>query len=79
MMNLGDKCYCCNGDLNDDDMCRLCGARRQINLSTGNIIWVRRGKLVAAFDDELEAYIAMAQAWEIPMDQWPEKYRLGGK
>jgi hypothetical protein len=79
MTNIGDKCYCCDGDLNEDDMCRLCGAARKINKSTGNVIWVRRGRLVAAFDDEREAYIVMAKRNGIPEDRWPEKYRLEGE
>ena len=78
MTHPGNKCYCCGGDLNAEDMCRLCGATRQINLSTGNIIWVRRGKLVAAFDDERDAYIAMAEREGIPVERWPEKFRPGG-
>lgn len=88
----GNECYCCGGELitggdgrpdelRDDNTatCRLCGAVRQINQSTGNIIWVRQGRLVAAFDDERESYIAMAERNNIPVDRWPEKYRPGGK
>jgi hypothetical protein len=48
---------------------------RQINLSTGNIIWVRNGKVVAAFDDEKEAYRASAKRNGIPMERWPDKYK----
>lgn len=75
MTGIGDQCYCCGGPLNDESMCRHCGAQRQINKSTGNVIWVRRGKLVAAFDDEREAYRAMAKANGIPYEKWIEKYK----
>lgn len=78
-MSKGDKCYPCGGDMEGRSTCRLCGAGRQINQSTGNIIWTRNGRLVAAFDDERDAYIAMAERDNIPIEKWPEKFRTGGK
>ena len=78
MIAAGDRCYPCGGVLEGRDICRLCGARREINRSTGNVIWVRNGLLVAAFEDERQAYIAMAQRNKIPVERWPAKYRPEG-
>lgn len=55
--------------------CRLCGARRAINDVSRNVIWMRNGKLVAAFKDEKQAYVRMAIQWDIPQDRWPERFR----
>lgn len=75
MSNVGNICYPCKKETLINGICRLCGAQRQINESTGNIIWVRNGKLVAAFDDEKSAYIVMATENNIPPEHWPKKYR----
>jgi len=59
----------------ENGKCRLCGARRCINDVSGNCIWMRNGRLVAAFKDEKQAYVKMAAEWDIPHDRWPEKFR----
>lgn len=55
--------------------CRLCGATKTINQVSGNLIWMRNGRLVAAFHDEKEAWLEMATQYGIPRDQWPEKFK----
>ena len=77
MSQPANKCYNpeCNGDLNDDDMCRSCGATRQLSQVSGNVIWTRGGKVVAAFQDEKDQWVAMATRNGIPEDDWPERFR----
>jgi hypothetical protein len=57
--------------------CRLCGARKTINSVSGNVIWMRNGRIVpgGAFQDDKTAWVQMAIANSIPKDQWPEKFR----
>ena len=55
--------------------CRLCGATKTVNQVSGNIMWMRNGRLIAAFHDEKKAWVAMAEAHGIPQDQWPEKFK----
>jgi hypothetical protein len=63
------------GELNDEGMCRACGAARQINQISGNIIWVRNGRVVAAFQDEKNQWVEMAKRNGIPQDRWPERFQ----
>jgi len=60
-----------------DNKCRLCGARKTINSVSGNVIWMRNGRIVpgGAFQDDKNAYVQMAQRSGIPMSEWPEKFR----
>lgn len=51
--------------------CRLCGARKTINGVSGNVIWMRNGRIVRAFEDERQAYVQMARKYGIPRDKWP--------
>ncbi len=55
--------------------CRLCGATKTINSVSGNVIWMRNGRVVKAFHDEKEAYTKMAQQYNISRDQWPEEFK----
>lgn len=57
--------------------CRLCGARKTINQVSGNVIWMRNGRVVpgGAFKDDKTAYIRTAERSGTPRDQWPEKFR----
>lgn len=57
--------------------CRLCGAVKTINSVSGNLIWMKNGRIVKAFRDEKQAYIKMAEKWGISKDKWPKKF-LGG-
>ena len=77
MTQPSNKCYSpeCNGDLNEDSMCRNCGATRQISPVSGNIMWVLRGKVVAAFQDEKDQWVKMAERNGIPEADWPERFK----
>jgi len=55
--------------------CRLCGARKTINSVSGNVIWMRNGRIVRAFEDERKAFVEMAEKHNLPRDQWPEDFR----
>lgn len=55
--------------------CRLCGAVRTVNQVSGNVIWMRNGRVVRAFADEKAAYVQMAKQYEIPEDRWPKRFR----
>jgi len=55
--------------------CRLCGATKHINAVSGNVIWMRNGRVVEAFQDAKQAYIQMAQRYNIPESEYPEKFR----
>ena len=55
--------------------CRLCGATKSISDVSGNVIWMRNGRVVAAFRDARDAYIKMAIRYGIPETEWPEKFR----
>ncbi len=69
------KCYVCNGPLNEDRVCRSCGAALQISQVSGNVIWVRGGRVVAAFQDEKDAWVAMARRCGIPEAEWPGRFK----
>lgn len=70
-----NKCYMCNGDLNEENKCCKCGAERKISQVSGNIIWVRNGRVVAAFQDEKDQFLKVAERYNIPPEQWPERFR----
>ena len=57
--------------------CNLCGATRSVNSVSGNVFWMRNGRIVqgGAFRDEREAWVKVARQYEIPMEQWPERFR----
>lgn len=55
--------------------CRLCGAVKTINAVTGNVIWMRNGRVVKAFRDDKDAYIKMAIKHGIPRENWPKRFR----
>lgn len=55
--------------------CRKCGARKTTNSVSGNVIWMRNGRIVRAFEDERRAYVEMALRYGIPQEQWPEDIR----
>jgi hypothetical protein len=57
--------------------CRLCGATRTVSQVSGNIIWMKNGRVVAAFDDEKQAYMRMAKQYGIPEKDWPERFKDG--
>lgn len=67
------------GKVIDNHKCRFCGAVKTINQVSGNVIWMRNGRIVAAFQDERNAWIKMAQNYQIPESEWPEKFKTGGK
>ena len=62
------------GDIRDEK-CRLCGARRTVNQVSGNVIWMRNGRIVRAFKDSRQAYVQMAIKNGIPESRWPEEFR----
>lgn len=55
--------------------CRLCGATKTINSVSGSVIWMRNGKLVAAFHDDKRAFVDTALEHNIPIEEWPEQFR----
>lgn len=69
------KCLFCKEELSPERMCRLCGATMQISEVSGNIIWMRNGRVVAAPQDEKDAWVKMAKAHWIPESEWPERFR----
>ena len=82
-----NKCFVCGGEMVSDVQhrldgeegenvqCRLCGAERRISAVSGNVIWIRDGRVVAAFQDEKEQWTAMAKRYGIPEEKWPERFR----
>jgi len=60
-----------------NNKCRLCGARKTINSVSGNVIWMRNGRIVpgGAFQDDKAAWVDMALRYNIPRNEWPEKFR----
>lgn len=67
-------CPTCGVDV-DGHKCRLCGAGKTISSVSGNVIWMRNGRVVAAFRDEKQAFINMAERHGIPEKEWPERFR----
>ena len=56
--------------------CRKCGARKTINSVSGNVIWMRNGRIVRAFEDSRRAYVDMAIKYGIAPERWPEEFRI---
>lgn len=54
--------------------CRFCGATKTINSVSGNLMWMRNGRLISAFRDEKQAYVEMAKKWGISKSRWPKKF-----
>lgn len=71
-----DVCPTCGpkGDI-INGKCRLCGARKTINSVSGNVIWMRNGRIVRAFRDSKQAYVKMALNYGIPKSEWPEEFK----
>lgn len=69
------KCYPCGEEMKDLIRCTKCGAERQISQTTGNVIWMRRGRLISAFQDEKEAWIEMAKRWKVSRELWPDRFK----
>jgi hypothetical protein len=63
------------GVMVDGHRCRLCDATKSINQASGNQIWMRNGRLVAAFKDSRQAYVRMALQYGIPREKWPEEFK----
>jgi len=59
----------------DGHRCRLCGAVKTVNTVSGNLIWMRNGRLIKAFHDEKQAFVEMAKQWGIPEDEWPKEFK----
>jgi len=66
-------CPCCG--IVTDYRCRLCGATRTTNQVSGNIIWMKNGRVVGAFTDSLQAWARMAEQYNIPLEEWPVQFR----
>lgn len=54
--------------------CRLCGAVKTVSSVSGNVIWMRNGRIAAAFQDSKRAYVEMAERWGVPKDRWPREF-----
>ncbi len=74
--NVGNSICPC-GETGIDYRCKKCGATKHINPVSGNLIWMKSGRIVpgGAFNDEKEAYVKMAINWNIPKEQWPVQFR----
>ena len=55
--------------------CDSCGAEMSINQNSGNVIWMRRGRVILAPDDKKEQWIKHAEAWAVEKDQWPDEFK----
>ena len=57
--------------------CTACGAEQRVNPASGNIMWLRRGRVLAAFEDEKAQWEAMAARYGIARGdpRTPEKFR----
>jgi methionyl-tRNA synthetase len=55
--------------------CRFCGTTKTINQVSGNVIFMRNGRIVSAFTDEKAAFIQMAIKHNIPQEQWPKQFK----
>ena len=55
--------------------CRFCGATKSINQVSGNVIWMRSGRVISAFKDERDAFIQMARRYGIEEGLWPKVFR----
>ena len=74
MLETGDSiCPACGVAV--DYRCRLCGATKSINSVSGNVIWMRNGRLIAGFKDEKQAFLNMAERWNVPESLWPDKFK----
>lgn len=69
------KCYICGGTLDEERTCRACGTAMQVSQTSGNIIWVRGGRVLAAFQDEKDEWVKMARRCQIPEADWPERFQ----
>ncbi len=58
----------------DGHRCRLCGSTKTISSVSGNVIWMKNGRVVAAFRDTKLAYVQMAKRYNIPKTEWPAKF-----
>ena len=67
-------CPGCGKDV-EGHKCRYCGATRSVNQVSGNEIWMRNGRLVAAYKDKREAFVTAARQWGIPIEQWPQEFK----
>ncbi len=63
------------GKVVEGHKCRLCGATKTVNQVSGKIMWMRNGRLVAAFHDEKAAWLRAAREHNIPRSEWPEKFK----
>lgn len=74
MINSEVVCPSCGKPI-EGHRCRLCGATRTVNSVSGNVIWMRNGRVVEAFHDEREAYVKVAMKHSIPVEEWPERFK----
>lgn len=72
--NSGEMICPC-GEENVDYRCAKCGATKHVNPVSGNVSWMKNGRLVRAFKDEKDAYIQMANDHGIPKERWPSQFR----
>jgi predicted RNA-binding Zn-ribbon protein involved in translation (DUF1610 family) len=63
------------GKVVEGHKCRLCGNVKTINQVSGQLIWMRGGRLVRAFHDEKQAYVRIARENGIPEEKWPKEFR----
>lgn len=55
--------------------CELCGATKNISPISGNVVWMRNGRIVEAFINTKESYVIIAKRFGIPENEWYEKYK----
>lgn len=71
-----DKAICpsCGVEI-PEHRCRKCGATRNVSQVSGNVIWMRNGRLISAFQDAKQAYVKMAEKYGVAKELWPDKFR----
>ena len=55
--------------------CRFCGAVRTVNNVSGNVIWMKNGRVVKAYNDSKAAFLEAAKTHDIPKELWPEEFK----
>ena len=71
-----DMCSICPmcGKQVETHRCADCGCTKTINAVSGNVMWMKNGRLIVAFHNEKQAYINIAEKYNIPKNKYPKKY-----
>ena len=60
-----------------NDKCRCCGARKTTNQVSGQVIWMRNGRVVHGGVVGTDNHASVTKAFQnsIPKDEWPEQHK----